>query len=89
MHHSLRRNKQASRKRRNTPLLPRGLEIVTHTSKLPLHSCADLKENTGGGGSLFSLTDGTVFGLSVTLSVFACFVFRLEQHKQGNTLTDE
>jgi hypothetical protein len=28
-------------------------------------------------------------GLSVKLSEPACFVFRLEQHQQGNTLTDE
>ena len=28
-------------------------------------------------------------GLSVTLSEFACFVFRSEQHRQENNLTDE
>ena len=28
-------------------------------------------------------------GLSVKLSVFACFLFRLELHKQRNTLIDE
>ena len=28
-------------------------------------------------------------GLSPKLSVSACFMFRLEQHKPGNTLTDE
>jgi len=51
--------------------LPRGEEIVTNTSKLSLHSSADLKENTVGEGSRFWLTSGLVLWLFPTLILVA------------------
>jgi len=51
--------------RRKAALFAKRVRKRPYACKLSLHSYADLKENTVGyGGSLFSLTDGTVFWLT-------------------------